>query len=430
MIKSVLGKKGSSLIRLSILAGLFSIMVSCSGSGGDIYIYPANDHLFAVAIQNDGKIVVAGDSYKNYWSSVLMRFNSNGSLDASFGAGGKVLGVGSCHVRAITIQSDAKILVAGYNADTGDFVLIRYNSNGHLDTSFGISGTVQTVVSQSGDGGVLATAIQNDGKIVAAGYSYNGVGYDFALTRYDMNGIRDTTFGLDGIVITKVTAYLVTGYVISRVVIQPDDKIVAAGGSYLIRYNTDGSLDASFGLSGEVVTDSYYEHTSGVAIQVDGKIVAAGSSYNGMGSYDFALTRYNGDGSPDTTFADNGRALSSVMSLYPLEPANVVPDPISGKIVAAGFSQYQFVVTRYTSDGTPDTTFADDGKIITTGYDYWGGSNCSVNDFAVQADGKIVVVGSTYENDTKGNDFALSRHNSDGSIDMNFGRGGKVTAGM
>jgi uncharacterized delta-60 repeat protein len=414
------------LLRLSFL----TLLVACGSGGGGPNSTTINDHAFAAAIQNDGKIVAVGDSHDGSfrWSFALMRYNSNGSLDTSFGTGGKVQTAVGGGARAVAIQSDGKIVAAGYNYDTYEFVLMRYNSNGSLDTSFGTNGKVQPIIGQIG--AVLAITIQSDGKIVAAGYSYNGIGNDFAITRYNGNGTLDTTFGSGGIVITKTTAYLITGSEATSVNMQADGKIVTAGGSYIIRYNSNGSLDTSFGVGGEVLTGSYYEMTSGVAIQADNRILAAGSAYNGSGSYGFALTRYYSDGSPDTTFAGSGRVVTPVTGLYSFSLSTVVQDSVSGKIVAAGYSQFESVITRYNSDGTPDTSFASGGKIITTGYDYWGGINSSIHHIAVQADGKIVVVGSSYKENGKGDEFGLARHNSNGSIDTSFGTNGTVISGF
>ncbi len=408
-----------------VLTMLVLVSLSGCGGGGDT---ASDDHAFAVAIQSDGKVIAAGDSYSgnNGWSFALVRYNSNGSLDTSFGAGGKVLTIIGAGARAVAIQSDGKIVAAGYSyISPNNFVLSRYNSDGSLDTTFGAGGVLLTDMG----GGASALAIQSDGKIVAAGYSYTGYGYDFALARYDSNGMLDATFGFGS---GKVFAMGgVMGGGASSVAIQADGKIVAAGGSALIRCNSDGSLDTTFGGGhGMVTTNPYYEQTSGVAIQPDGQILAAGSSYNnGAGSYDLALTRYNGDGSFDTAFASNGSAITTAMSLYPLSSAKVVPDPLSGKIVAAGYSQYLFVLARYNSNGSPDTSFASGGAILTTGSVYWSNDSV-VHDSAVQSDNKIVLAGSSYKDDVNGYDFALARLNSDGSLDTSFGTGGQVTTGM
>ena len=258
-----------------------------------------------------------------------------------------------------------------------------------------------------------------------------GYGYDFALARYDSNGMLDATFGFGSGKVFAMGGIMGGGA--SSIAIQADGKILAAGGSALIRCNSDGSLDTTFGGGhGMVTTNPYYEQISGVAIQPDGQILAAGSYYNGAGSYYLALTRYNGDGSFDATFAGSGsgRVVTSAMSLYPLAPAKVVPDPVSGKIVAAGYSQYLFALARYNSNGSPDTSFASGGAILTTGSVYWSNDSV-VHDSTVQtADNKIVLAGSTYKGGVSGYDFALARLNSDGSLDTSFGTGGQVTTGM
>jgi uncharacterized delta-60 repeat protein len=414
---------------VSVVPIFFStlILLSLTGCGGGGN--PAvDDQVFAVAIQGDGKIIAAGDSFNggNYlWSIALARYNSNGSLDTTFGAGGKALTDFGGGARAVAIQSDGKIVAAGYSYDSPyNFLLVRYNSNGKLDAGFGSGGVVLTNMG----GAATAVAIQSDNKIVAAGYFYNGIGYDFAVARYNSNGTLDATFGLGGRVNTMMGGL---GAGASGIAIQTiDSKILVAGGSCLIRYNTNGTLDPSFGFgSGMVCTGSYHEQTSGVGIQSNGQILAAGSSYNGIGSYDLALTRFNIDGSPDNSFSIGGRAVTSAMSLYALAPTTVVPDPVSGKIVVAGYSQYEFVLARYNSDGTPDTSFASGGAILTTGGGYWSNDSL-VRDIAVQTDGMIVVAGRTYKDDVNGYDFALARHNSNGSIDTSFGTGGKVTTGF
>lgn len=399
------------------------ILTGCGGGGATAI----NDHAFAVAMQSDGKIVAAGESYNdnNGWSFALVRYNSDGSLDTTFGTGGKVLTNIGAGARDIVIQGDGKIVAAGYSYVTpNNFVLVRYNSNGSLDTNFGSGGMVLTTLG----GGVSALAVQaTDGKIVAAGYSFNGIGNDFALARYNTNGTIDTTFGFGG---TVITASGGMGVGASDVAIQSDGKILAAGGSYLIRYNSDGMLDITFNpVSGMVYTGPAYEQTS-VATQADGKILAAGSSYMGPGGYGLALARYiSTDGFIDTPFGSSGRATIVAMSIYNLSTTSVVPQS-NGNIVVAGCSQYQFILARYDSTGFPDTSFASGGVRIATGGSYWSNDSV-VRNIAVQTtDGKIVLVGSSYKDDASGYDFALARLNSDGSLDTGFGTGGKVTTGM
>lgn len=415
------------LILAFVLAAVTTLLLQgCGGGSGNPV---SDDHAYAIAIQSDGKIVAAGDSYNGSsgWKIALMRFHADGTLDTTFGKGGKMLSSVYGGARAVAIQGDGKIVVGGLTYDgMNAFVLIRYNTDGSPDTNFGTGGEVLT----SMNGGIAALAIQGDGNIVAAGYSYNGVGYDFALARYvGSNGALDTTFGSNGIVHTSTTTAFMPGSGASSVAIQSDGKIVAAGGSYLIRYDASGNLDPGFGLSGKVVTGSYYEQTSAVAIQLDGKIIAAGSSLNNIGGYDFALTRYNSDGSSDTTFAGSGRVDVPARNLYQLAPAKVAVDKTSGMIVAAGFSQYQSAIVRFNSDGTPDFMLASSGMMILTGGSYLG-YNSIFNDIAVQSDGKFIAAGSGYRDMISGYDFVLERHNFDGSLDTGFGSGGMVATGM
>lgn len=397
------------------------ILTGCGGGGATAI----NDRAFAVAMQSDGKIVAAGDSYNdnNGWSFALVRYNSNGSLDTTFGTGGKVLTNIGAGIRDIVIQGDGKIVAAGYSyVSPNNFVLVRYNSNGSLDTNFGSGGMVLTTLG----GGVSALAVQaTDGKIVAAGYSFNGIGNDFALARYNTNGTIDTTFGFGG---TVITASGGMGGGASDVAIQSGGNILAAGGSYLIRYNSNGMLDITFNpVSGMVYTGPAYEQTS-VVTQADGKILAAGS-INNVGAYNLALTRYNSiDGFPDFSFDTDGTAITIAFSPYKWGATSVVP--LGSNIVVAGYSPYQFVLARYTSTGFPDTTFATGGALLATGGSYWSNDSV-VRNIAVQTtDGKIVLVGSSYKDDASGYDFALARLNSDGSLDTGFGTGGKVTTGM
>ena len=227
-------------------------------------------------------------------------------------------------------------------------------ADGDLDTTFDTDGKVTTAIGTSDDNGT-AVAIQSDGKIVAAGLSLNGTSYDFALARYNTNGTLDTTFDTDGKVVTPFGSSIDIAY---SVAIQADGKIVAAG-SYnngtdndfaLARYNTNGSLDTTFDTDGKVVTSfgSGYDVAHSVAIQSDGKIVAAGGYDNGT-DWDFALARYNTNGSLDTTFDTDGKVVTPFGSGD--DEAYGVAIQSNGKIVVAGDGQvdakHRFAVARY-----------------------------------------------------------------------------------
>ncbi|HQO79470.1 MAG TPA: InlB B-repeat-containing protein [Deltaproteobacteria bacterium] len=257
------------------------------------------DEARALAIQADGKIVVAGSSFGDF---ALVRYDENGDPDPTFGIGGKVvtsIGEGtSDEAFALAIQADGKIVVAG--SSFGDFALVRYDENGERDPTFGADGIV-TVDIETEDI-AYALAIQADGKIVAAGYSLDGANADFALVRCDENGEPDQTFGTDGI----VTVDIDTDDRAYALAIQDDGKIVAAGYSFdgantdfaLVRCDENGEPDQTFDTDGIVITQvaspvvlMRFDEARALAIQADGKIIAAGKSYNSTDD-DFALVRY------------------------------------------------------------------------------------------------------------------------------------------
>ncbi len=319
---------------------------------------------------------------------------------------------------SVAIQADGKIVAAG--SSSGDFALARFNADGSLDTSFDGDGKVTTAI-LSGDDVANSVAIQADGKIVAAGSSHNGSDYDFALARFNIDGSLDTSFDGDGIVTTSIMSS--SDFALS-VAIQADGKIVAAGDSSgdfaLVRYNPDGSLDNTFDGDGKVTTDflNGNDFARSVAIQSDGKIVAAGSCWTGPAhGDDFAVARYNADGSLDTSFDGDGKLTTHVVVLD--DEAYSVAVQSDGKIVVAGYTwngptldfplvgTFDFAVVRYNPNGSLDTSFNGNGKVVT--------AVLSDNDYAtsvaVQADGKIVAAGYTWNGSSI--DFALVRYGRD-----------------
>jgi uncharacterized delta-60 repeat protein len=318
----------------------------------------------AVAIQSDGKIVLAGGIYNGpNLDFMLARYNPNGSLDTSFDTDGKVIttiGSGEDFARAVAIQSDGKIVVAGTsdNGSANDFVLARYNTNGSLDTSFGIGGKVVTSTYPGHNSIATSMAIQADGKIVVAGYDAptNSSTSDMSVVRYNTNGTYDTGFDIDGI--ARVGFVGLSSDYARAVKVQADGKIVLAGSSdangtidfVLARLNTNGSLDTSFDTDGKVTTaiGSGDDFANAVAIQSDGKIVAAGRSYNGSNE-DVALVRYNTNGSLDTSFDTDGKVTTVIGSGD--DVATAVAIQSDGKIVVSGrsnpFSTYDFALARY-----------------------------------------------------------------------------------
>jgi len=360
-----------------------------------------------VAIQADGKIVAVGNACATSPCDAdfgVARYNPNGSLDPSFDGDGKALtdfsGSSSDSAADVAVQADGKIVVAGQTG--GDMAVARYNGDGSLDTSFDGDGLVVTDLGAAG-----GVAIQSDGKIVAVGAAPGANDDDFALARFNTDGSLDSTFDGDGKVLTDFGDY---DYGVA-LVIQADGKIVAggsteAGPNYtnfaLSRYNADGTLDASFEGDGRVVSDSGAGDDFGdLAIQPDGKLVAAGSTTPG-GQLRFELTRYNADGSLDASFDGDGRVVTPFS-----RPAFALTVAIQadGKIVAGG----SFNLARYNPDGSLDApTFGGDGKVeIDVGNVWW------VSALAVQADGKLVAVGAGRGADAS--DFLVTRFLSTGS---------------
>jgi uncharacterized delta-60 repeat protein len=389
------------------------------GSGGKVMTSfgSGDDDAFAVALQPDGRIVVAGYSINGSGDDfAVVRYSKNGSLDASFGSGGKVttsLGSGDDDAYGVAVQPDGKIVAVGYstNGANAEFALTRYTPNGSLDPTFGSGGKVTTSIGSDDYGEDLA--LQSDGKIVVAGTSFTGSDYDFALVRYNANGTLDTTFNGTG----KVTTALGTGRDIAYgIVIQADGKIVAggygnAGSTYdfaLARFGTGGSLDSSFGSGGKVMTPigTGSDIARGIALEPDGKIVAAGDSTK-AGGEDFALVRYTSNGSLDPTFGSGGKVTTSIGTH---NNAVDVASQLDGRIVAAGYTwdspnitSEDFALIRLNADGALDSSFGSGGKVRTS-----VGSNSDVAEAVkLQSDGKLVAAGySTNGSD----DFALVRY--------------------
>jgi uncharacterized delta-60 repeat protein len=389
------------------------------GNGGKVITSFSNSvggrhsRAYAMAIQSDGKIVVAGER-------TLVRYNKDGSLDTLFGLGGKVTTPTDTSFNAVAIQSDGKIVIAGWIiAGNADFALIRYNTDGSLDTSFGTNGgIVVTTISGSADI-AHAVAILSDGRIIAAGASGPYPSVDFAVVRYNPDGSLDSTFGTGGKVVTDISGLPNIAY---SMAIQADGKVVAAGYSglsdrdfALVRYNTDGTLDNSFGTGGRVTTSigSKEDRAYAVAVQSDGRVVAAGFTFSGS-SNDFALTRYNTDGSLDSSFGTGGKVITPVGSSSSIYAVAIQSN---GKIVAVGGSG--FALARYNTNGSLDSSFGSGGKVTTL----IGNGISEARAVAIQPDGKIVAAGTiTYiqgGDGISGSDFALARYLGDPAISLN-----------
>jgi uncharacterized delta-60 repeat protein len=347
-------------------------------------------------------------------------FSQDGTLDNTFDSDGKVtytLFDSSCVANDVQVQADGKIVVGGYQSDaTGfirDFILLRYNVDGSLDNSFDGDGKALTEFgATNASTQVSSIAIQDDEKIVAVGTFFSG-GSHAAIARYNTDGSLDNTFGIAG----KDTMNLYGSIEVETVKIQDDGKIVfiasVSGEIVVLRLNTDGSLDNSFDSDGKVVLDPtvYDDYCSDFAIQDDGKIVICGFSFSP--TYDILLLRLNADGSLDASFDSDGIVVMDDQALN--LQANAVEIQSDGKIVAGGWqSGNDFIMLRYNTDGSLDPSFDTDG-ILTA--NFGGSSDCQ--DIVIQNNGKIVVGGDVGITGI-GNLFAIGRFNTDGSFDPTF----------
>jgi uncharacterized delta-60 repeat protein len=368
----------------------------------------------AVAVQPDGKIVVAAynnnspaNTGKDFY---VLRYNPDGSLDSYFGSDGIArISFTSAYDSeipyALALQSDGKIVVGG--SVPGGFGIARLNTDGLIDSTFGSNGKVSFNFSSKDAAGLGAIAIQTNGYIVAAGIS----GGNFAFARLTPGGALDTSFNGTG----KLTflAEKNTGGSASSLAIQPDGKIVSAGARSslrstgedfaVLRLNTNGTLDSSFGSGGKVFTDfiGLADRAKSVAIDSAGKIVVGGIAKMGsslgntdLTNYRFAVVRYTPNGTLDTSFDGDGRVTAGITNYYNGLKGLVVQS--DGKIAGAGVvytgdrSVVDGAVVRFNSDGSPDNTFGSNGNgIVTTDLmlqdEFFG--------FAMQPDGKFVAVG-------------------------------------
>jgi uncharacterized delta-60 repeat protein len=395
------------------------------GNGGKVTTAFGLDYdgVNTLALQADGKIIAAGSRKLNFYDDydfALARYKTNGSLDSTFGTGGKVttdFGGGHDGASAVVVQSDGRIIAAGSASVAGisQFALTRYTADGALDASFGKGGKVMTAFGTLGDGASDAK-LQPDGKIVVSGYTTTGNGpSDFALARYNVDGTLDRTFGTRG----KVTTDFTGRDGASAVALQPDGKIVLVGQATnsdtdiirhvaLARYHVDGTLDASFGTGGKVITGfgtSADDWASDVAIQIDGRIVIAGGTADPS---NFSLARYNSDGTLDASFGTGGKVITDFGTIA--EGSLGLALQLDGRIVTAGYAYIDgrttdFAVVRYNVDGTLDTSFGSGGKVTTD----FGGNYDIAGAVAIQPDGKIVAAGYAYLSGSKA-DFALARY--------------------
>src|SRR5580704_13016649 len=396
----------------------------------------------AAAMQSDGKIVLGG-TIPNGSSQVaaLQRLNNNGTLDSSFGTGGIVTsGFGitdGAAVTAVAIQPNGQILAAAVGAFLLQGSVGRFNPDGSVETSFGNGGFAISKSIDSGAGTLSLMALQADGKILVTGGSLIG--------RYTTTGQLDTTFGSGGI--APLTSGLATA-----IALQSDGKILVTTGTggpavlnaaplfpgaqagSIARYNTNGSLDTSFGISGQAACVA---SAAAIAIQSNGKIVVAGTIPSALLTTEsggrtvinnqtgFGVVRYNSNGSLDPTFnpgaGTGGGVITGFGRAFPDSGAFALAIQSNGEIVVAGLAgngnpqgisltSSSLALARYTTNGKLDTTFGTNGKVVTT---LSQGPISLVSAIVLQQDGKIVAAGNTGTLVQRGfflNNFAVARY--------------------
>jgi uncharacterized delta-60 repeat protein len=391
------------------------------GTAGKVYTafnflgaYPG-----AIAVQTDQKIVVAG-TYGGSVDWVVARYLPNGQLDPTFGVSGtQIYNFGFSYEEcfALAVQPDGKLLLAGQA--NGDYALLRLLPNGQPDVTFNATGRVSFSFGAGNGSTINRLLVQPDGKILATGFAYSGTSFDFSAARFLHSGAVDAAFGVGGKVLVAMGPDRDQG---RDALLQPDGKVVIVGESFdaqgnarfgICRLTSTGALDASFGTGGKTVSTrvANVDHRlNSVVRQPDGKLVAGG--YAGG---DFAVVRYTAAGAIDNTFGTAGYTITDFGNFQ--DQAYAIGLQPNGKILLAG-SGYNvgmsgllhFAIARYTTTGALDPSFGTAGKLVTI----MGAYRSQIHDMAFQADGKPVFTGPS--DDIQGNppDFALLRLTSAG----------------
>lgn len=387
------------------------------------------DVVRALAHQPDGKLVAAG--YTDAISGndfAVARYDSAGVLDPSFGTGGRVttdFGGGTDLGFAVALQPDGKILVAGRSlSGLGklSFVVARYETNGSLDASFGTGGRVTTSFGSGSVDRGSAVAIQPDGMILVAGDTNRDGTTDFAVARYASNGAPDAGFGGGGVAVIGLGAGSID--FASSVAVQPDGRILVGGTSNVfssndfavVRLLAAGTPDPGFG-SGGITTKDFLVGSddigSALVLQSDGKIVMGGTTGDlGGQNGDFALARWNANGTPDTSFGGGTAAARTSFGGGSWDEAYGLALS-GGKLLLAGFTTVggnrDFALARFSTAGILDTTFGAGGTGRVTS-PFGGASEETASAISISPWGRPVAAGSTTQNGTS--DFALARYDA------------------
>lgn len=398
--------------------------------------------------QPDGKILMAGYAEFKFFGGAerhvaVLRFDSTGKPDPTWGNRGvvttKVTGTSAADAaaNAIALQPDGKVVVAGFylNGTLNHFVTVRYFPDGSIDGGFGSSGIVKTTFTSSYSEMATGVAVQADGKIVVGGTSGLGgsnVNADFVMVRLTSTGAIDNTFGSSGKVTTNVGT---AGDLAQDLALQPDGKIILAGYSSvgsnhdfsMVRYKTNGQRDSTFGVNGIVTTPfgTSNDRAYSCLLQPDGKILLGGSAFIGSTS-DYALARYTASGTLDNTFGSGGKT-TTVIGIDTDEILDMAL-LANGKIIAGGYTDTALVETAaivcYNANGTVDNSFGSAGKVVKS-----DPSLISERVHAILALSGSRILVSNYRNNSFSSQSAGSKvYSSSGQIQTAYGENGIATA--
>jgi uncharacterized delta-60 repeat protein len=408
----------------------------------------------SVAIDSSGQLVV-GDAASNSTTNgafAVARLNNDGSLDTSFGQGGKaIVSLGpntQSSDTGMALDSAGRIVLVGteyrtVSPFTESFVVTRLKTDGSIDTGFGTGGV--TTIGNS----IAGVAIDSSDRIVLADYAYyniprSGYANAIAVNRLNSDGTPDTSFGTDGqgIIVPVAGFNQLAGIAIDpsgRIDVASSAGSSSASSDFLaVRFDSSGNPDSSWGVAGQVTTDVIGPSTDQAAAlsitQSDGKMLVVGTSQAAAGFPNefLVVARYNADGSLDSTFGQGGKATFAYdyrLAVNPPTPTAVTVDP-SGRILVTGTSAGDFAVLRLNADGSLDASFGNGGE-ATVGFGTFTGNNGYTYDsydtaagVVVDASGRLLLFGTTSTNSSA---FAVARLNTDGSLDTSFGSGGKTT---
>ena len=375
-------------------------------------LFGKEDQIYDMAIQSDGKIVVAGYSVvQSHREFMVVRYLTNGVIDSLFGNNGKatvLVETANSTAKALAIQQDGKIVVAGHydNNFYNDAAVVRFNSNGTIDTTFGNTGVVRLVLSNQFDE-FQDVAIQSDNHIVLAGLTSQNSTPDFLLIRMQPDGSPDPFFGVNGQVTTDFGGNTDGIY---SLLLQPDNKILVSGSTNIgscyfaaARYLENGTLDPTFGTGGkvQVLSGARLDNCYGMALQTDSSIVLVGTHHSGAID-NYMVVRLTKLGVPDNTFGTNGVSLLQASSQA--DRLNDVVIEADGRILIAGsMNGGTDMLMQLTSVGLPDADFGTDG-IYEMGAP---GAQNALNTLALMNDSSVVAAG--FNDNGLDFDFFLSK---------------------